>query len=90
MDIKHNEVNICFSFLDNDDLKIKIDDLVGLFNNDILNCLNVDNNKQIVEIKTRRLVTQNHIIALFQIFETNNIQIQYKSNLLWIIIDNVI
>lgn len=87
---QHDEVNIYFGYKDKNDLSIKIDGLVEVFNEDIINDLFIDKDEKVAHITTFREVTQDEINGLFYIFDTNNIKINNLVDALWINIDDVL
>ncbi len=87
---KHDEVNIYFAYKDRNDLSIKIDGLVEVFNEDIINDLFIDKDEKVAYIRTFRKITQDEINGLFYIFDTNNIKINNLADALWINIDDVL
>ena len=87
---QHDEVNIYFRYKDKNDLSIKIDELVEVFNEDIINDLFIDKDEKVAHITTFRGVTQDEINGLFYIFNTNNIKINNLADALWINIDDVL
>lgn len=87
---KHDEVNIYFVYKDKNDLSMKIDGLVEIFNEDIINDLFIDKDEKVAHITTFREVTQDEINGLFYIFDTNNIKINNLADALWINIDDVL
>lgn len=87
---KHDEVNIYFAYKNKNDLSIKIDGLVEIFDEDIINDLFIDKDEKVAHITTFREVTQDEINGLFYIFDTNNIRINNLVDALWIDIDDVL
>ena len=85
---KHDEVNIYFAY--KNDLSMKIDGLVEIFSEDIINDLFIDKDEKVAHITTFREVTQDEINGLFYIFDTNNIKINNLADALWINIDDVL
>lgn len=85
---KHDEVNIYFAY--KNDLSIKIDGLVEIFSEDIINDLFIDKDEKVAHITTFRKITQDEINGLFYIFDTNNIKINNLADALWINIDDVL
>lgn len=87
---KHNEVNIYFAYKNKNDLSMKIDGLVEVFDENIINDLFIDKDEKVAHITTFREVTQDEINGLFYIFDTNNIKINNLADTLWINIDDVL
>ena len=86
---QHDEVNIYFGYKDKNDLSMKIDGLVEVFDENIMNDLYIDKDEKVAHITTFREVTQDEINGLFYIFDTNNIKINNLVDALWINIDDV-
>lgn len=87
---KHDEVNIYFAYKNKNDLSMKIDGLVEVFDENIINELYTDKDEKVAHITTFREVTQDEINGLFYIFNTNNIKINNLADALWINIDDVL
>lgn len=87
---KHDEANIYFAYKNKNDLSMKIDGLVEVFDEDIINDLFIDKDEKVAHITTFRKVTQDEINGLFYIFDTNNIKINNLADALWINIDDVL
>lgn len=88
--LKHDEVNIYFAYKNKNDLSMKIDGLVEIFDEDVINDLFIDKDEKIAHITTFSEVTQDEINGLFYIFDTNNIKINNLADALWINIDDVL
>lgn len=87
---QHDEVHIYFAYENKNDLCMKIDGLVEVFDEDIINDLFIDKDEKVAHITTFREVTQDEINGLFYIFDTNNIRINNLADALWINIDDVL
>ena len=87
---QHDEVNIYFGYKDRNDLSVKIDGLVEVFDEDIINDLHIDKDEKVAHITTFREVTQDEMNGLFYVFDTNNIKINNLVDALWININDVL
>lgn len=87
---KHDEVNIYFAYENKNDLSMKIDGLVEVFDENIINDLFIDKDEKVAHITTFREVTQDETNGLFYIFDTNNIKIDNIDDVLLINIDDVL
>lgn len=87
---KNDEVLIYFDYENKDDLIDEIKEIIEIFGENIINDLYVDTDEKLVSIKTFKTITQSEIVDLFNVFETNNIKINYCGDALWIIINDVI